>query len=200
MTRLLLLRHLPHTEQGRVLVGRMPGVKLAPSSSDLLPPLIRRIAAEAPLAVHTSPLERAVATARPIAEALDLPLCTAPELNEVDYGAWTGRTFADLDPEPLWQRWNRFRSGTRPPGGESMLEVQVRAWTYALALRDAQPEATLLLVSHGDVIRALLLQALGMPLDMIFRLEVEPGSLCVLDLHAWSVRVLCDCAGSKLQA
>ena len=189
-TRLLLLRHLPHTEQDRRLVGRRPGVALAPVPPAAQEALIRRVAEHGPpVAVQSSPLDRARATAEPIAQAFGLPVAVAPALNEIDYGAWTGRTLAELDPDPLWRRWNHFRGGTRPPGGESMTEVQHRAWAHALALRDRHPDATLLLVSHGDVIRALLLQALGMPLELIFRLDVAPGSLSALELDDWGARL-----------
>lgn len=135
-------------------------------------------------------MERAVATATPIAARLRLPLQIAPELDELDFGEWTGRSLADLADDPRWALWNTYRSSHRPPGGESMLEAQARVVGLTQRLRRQDPHGRVVLVSHADVIRALLLHALAMPLDLFIRIEVEPGSVSVLQVEDWGARLL----------
>ena len=122
----------------------------------------------------SSPLERATETASFISDLQGLDVATDEGLNELDCGAWVGKPFPELKDSEEWRRFNHLRSLTRAPGGESLLEVQARAWK---SLEDLQPryqEGTVAAVTHGDVIRSLLLLLLGMPLDHILRLEVEP--------------------------
>jgi probable phosphoglycerate mutase len=85
-----LVRHAEHIHQGRVLVGRMPGIPLSETGRRQAERLADRLTAERIEAVHASPSERAQATARPIADRLGLPVQTAPEVDEIDFGDWTG--------------------------------------------------------------------------------------------------------------
>ena len=127
-------------------------------------------------------------TARHLSDALGLPITTNEGVIELDYGAWLGKSFDDIRESSHWQHYNRVRSLIGPPEGELMLEVQTRAW---MALRDIMEpyrnaeDATVAIVSHGDVIRSLLVLLLGTPLDHIYRLEVAPASLSevVFDGH-----------------
>lgn len=136
----------------------------------------------------SSPLERATETARYLSDALRLPITTHEGVIELDYGAWLGKNFDDIRESTHWQHYTRLRSLLGPPQGELMLEVQTRAWT---ALREIMEpyldaeHATVAVVSHGDVIRSLLVLLLGMPLDNIHRVEVSPASLneIVFDGH-----------------
>ncbi|MEK0084087.1 histidine phosphatase family protein [Benzoatithermus flavus] len=186
MTVFYLVRHAAHARQGESLVGRTPGIGLGEAGRQQIAWLQRRFEGLTFAAVCCGPLERAVLTA----EALAPQATIAPELDEVDYGDWTGRTIAALEGDPLWQAWNGFRAGTRIPGGETMLEVQLRAVRLIDRLREAHPEGRVLLVSHGDVIRAVLLHYLGLSADLFGRIEVDPGSLCVLAVEPWGARVL----------
>jgi broad specificity phosphatase PhoE len=172
-----LVRHAPHALQDRgVLVGRTPGVGLGGGGRAVLRRLAARFEGLALDAVVSGPLERATATAAAIAEAPGLPVEVAAALDEVDFGAWTGRDLAGLEGDAHWTAWNLFRSGTRAPGGESMVEVQLRALGLVERLRVLHPRGRVVLVSHGDVVRAVLLHFLGMGLDGIHRIEVSPGS------------------------
>jgi probable phosphoglycerate mutase len=146
-------------------------------------------------AVYSSPLERARQTAEPIArgrgvEGGALEVRTLDALAEIAFGEWTGRTLSELDREPAWRRFNSFRSGTRIPGGELIAEVQARAVSGLVALRGRHPAGTVVAVSHGDVIRAALAYWLGMPLDLMQRLEVEPASVSAVELDDDGVRIL----------
>lgn len=172
------------------MVGRMPGIGLSEEGRRQLDRLCRRVRAAEAHAVCTSPLERAVATAEALGAALGVPVTVAEELNELDYGRWTGRTVQELAAEPLWPAWNSFRSGTRVPGGETLIEVQARALRLVERLRGEHPGGRVLLVSHGDVIRGLLLHFLGSSTDFIHRLVVDPGSISTVAVGEHGPRIL----------
>ena len=180
MTTLILVRHAPHMLQGKSLVGRTDGIGLSPEGRALLGQLAERFAGAEVDAVLCSPLERTRQTAAAIAGRLGIEVEVAPELNEIDYGDWTGRTFAEVEHEPRWIAWNTFRSGTRLPGAETMIEIQARVLRLVERLRERYPHGRVVLVSHGDPIRAVLLHFLGMSTDFIHRLEVDPGSVSIL--------------------
>jgi broad specificity phosphatase PhoE len=117
-------------------------------------------------------------------------------LGEVQFGEWEGMTIAELDQRDDWRRYNHFRAGARPPGGELMLETQARMIRKAQALAMEHPGATVGIVSHGDPVRALLAFYLGIPIDMILRFEISPASLSILELSEWSARVVCMNSGA----
>ena len=141
--------------------------------------LAETLAAVKLVAVIASPLERAQETAAPIAARHGLPVQTDPALNEVDFGAWSGRAFTDLT-GPAWDAWNIARGLAPTPGGETMLAVQARAVAAVQAWAAAYPEGEVALVSHQDVLKAVVAQVLGMPLDLLHRLEMGPGGRSVL--------------------
>jgi probable phosphoglycerate mutase len=186
MTRFLLVRHGRFDQIGQRQAGQAPGTHLnADGRSDA-----RRLAAalhDVPIAaIVSSPLERTRETAEPVAADHGLSIEYDAAWIEFDTGEWTGRSFEDLAADPLWQRFNAMRSTTPAPGGELMLAVQHRAVAAMLALRLRYADATVLVVSHGDVIRSVLLYALGMPIDFVHRIEVGPGRISIVDVHdAW---------------
>ncbi len=188
MTLLHLVRHAAHARQrDGTLVGRTPGIGLGAAAPDQLRWLRDRLAGVAFDAVLSSPRRRAVETARAISSGEP---AVAAELDEVDFGAWTGRTIDELADDPTWRNWNTFRSGTRVPGGETMLEVQARSVGLTQRTCLAHGQGRVLLVSHAEVLRSLLLHHLGLPLDHWSRLELDPGSLSVLEVLPWGARTL----------
>ncbi len=90
----------------------------------------------------------------------------------------------------LWHRYNRFRGGTRPPGGETMIEVQSRAVGRLESLAAAHHGEAVAVVSHGDVLRGMLAWYLGIPVDLMLRFEIEPAGLSILELAEWGARVM----------
>jgi broad specificity phosphatase PhoE len=140
--------------------------------------------------VVSSPLERTRQTADALARDHGLAVSVANEVNEIDFGAWTGSTFAAIDRDERWRRYNTARAITAPLRGELMIEAQVRALKALLDLRDRNRGGTVAIVSHGDVIRGLLLYFLGMPVDFVHRLEVAPARISVVDLSEDDVRVV----------
>jgi probable phosphoglycerate mutase len=127
MTTLFLVRHAAHDLLGRVLTGRMPGVRLGVEGHRQSDALAARLSRETIAAVYSSPLERAQDTAGPIAARVGLSVQHAEAVTDIDFGEWSGSTFEALGGDPRWAAWNAARSANRPPGGESMLDVQCRA-------------------------------------------------------------------------
>ena len=136
------------------------------------------------------------ATCDPVGHAIDsavtdvLPRVVVPDLLELDFGDWTGRSIAELEAAEAWRGFNVFRSGTRIPGGELMTEVQARAVGALERLSRQHPTSTIAVVSHGDVIRAMLVYFLGMPLDLLQRIAIDPASVSVLRLDPFGATVL----------
>lgn len=201
MTLLLLIRHGENDVMQRHLTGRAPDVSLngkgrrqAESLADAL--------AQAPIqAVYSSPLERARETAAPLAARRHLSVLVRPNLIEVDYGNWQGRTYKQLGRLKLWKALLEKPSQIRFPGGETMAEVQqrvvaeldvlAREWQTTDVDGKAE-EQVIAVVAHADIIRLALAHYLNMALDDFLRLTVSPASLSIVQSDgAVRPRVLC---------
>jgi broad specificity phosphatase PhoE len=194
MIRILLIRHGEAELTGEVLYGRMPGVHLSPEGSKQAERLSIALRERYSVGeIISSPLERALETARYLADHLNLPISTDDGIIELDYGTWMGKPFSEIRELEYWRHYNRARSISSPPGGESMMHVQARAWATldrTLERLKDDEDASVAMVSHGDVIRALLILLLGMPLDFIHRFEIAPASLTELLFDGRYVRVI----------
>jgi probable phosphomutase (TIGR03848 family) len=190
MTTVLLIRHgLTDAVAGATLAGTRPGISLNTEGRRQAEALAARLR-EVPLAaIVSSPLERAMQTAAPIADEHSLSIRPVTELIEFEVGDWTGKTFAELDRDPEWRRFNDVRSLTAAPAGELMLDVQARAVHALLDLAVRHPDATVAAVSHGDVIRAALMHFLGIPLDFVHRLEIAPASVSIVEIDRGYPRI-----------
>ncbi|HLS40559.1 MAG TPA: MSMEG_4193 family putative phosphomutase [Ornithinicoccus sp.] len=189
MTTLVLVRHGRTTANSEgVLAGWTPGVRLDERGREQARTLGRRLADVPLAAVVTSPLKRCVQTA----EALPGPRYLEERLGECRYGAWTGRRLEELAKDPLWSRVQEAPSTvTFPPddvwASESLAEMQRRAlaavgdWD-ARVRREHGEDAVWVAVSHGDVIKAVLADALGTSLDRFQRIVVDPASVSVVQL------------------
>jgi broad specificity phosphatase PhoE len=189
-TTVFLVRHAAHDRVDRVLCGRMPGVGLGEAGQRQAEALARRFACEGVDAVWTSPLQRARETAEPVAARLGLAARPSDALCEIDFGAWTGQAFDALRDDPRWRRWNEARGSERPPGGESMTEAQTRAAAEVERARAEHPDGRVVLVSHSDVIKAVLAGVLGLSLDAYSRFEVSPASVSALAVWDGGGKVL----------
>src|SRR5947209_11097670 len=190
MTVFHLLRHGEHGLLGRVLAGRMPGVGLTERGRAEIAAVGERLAGDNIAALYASPLDRTRESAEILSDRLSLPIQSREDLIELDYGEWTGATFDAIRADPRWQLWSSIRSIARIPGGETMREVQRRATEALLELHARHPDETIAVVSHGDVIRAVLVFALGMPLDFYHRIEVSQGSINTLRIEPNAIRVV----------
>jgi len=183
VTAFLLVRHAAHDNVGKYLAGRTPGIRLGQAGRAQAARLAERLKREPIEQIWTSPRERTQETAEAIASAKNLPAPTlAEELDEIDFGAWSGRTFDDLTKDPAFRRWNEIRSLARTPSGEGMLDVQSRVLRLMQRI-GAKPRAGILvLVSHADVIKAAVSYCLGLPIDSWSRFEISPASITSLIL------------------
>jgi probable phosphoglycerate mutase len=191
MTRFLLIRHAAIDGLGSRIAGREPGRMLNAEGRAQALSLAEALARRAVDALYSSPQPRAVETAEAIGRGLGLAAPIAAELDEVDFGNWTGKSYAELDLVPLWRSFNDLHSSTRIPGGELLIEVQARAVALLGELQQRHPGQTVALVSHGDVIRVALAHQLGIAIDFIMRFDIAPASISALELHERGPRVLC---------
>jgi broad specificity phosphatase PhoE len=191
MTFILLIRHAMCDPVGRSIAGRMPGVGLNAVGRQQVESLVSELA-ELPIeAVYSSPLERAMQTALPIAEQKGLPVEESAGLNEIDFGKWTGLTLGELEPSAEWQKFNTHRSATRIPGGEMIQEVLTRTLGELHRIEQRHPGRSLVaVVSHADVLRAAISHFLGMPLDLMLRLELDPASVSIVELQPYGPRLI----------
>ncbi|MEF9902796.1 histidine phosphatase family protein [Streptomyces sp. P9-A2] len=187
MPTLLLVRHGRSTANTEgLLAGRTPGVALDERGAAQAAALPGRLAALPLSEVVTSPLQRCQETIRPLLEARPgLTARTDDRIGECDYGDWTGRKLAELKDEPLMEVVQAHPSAAAFPGGESMRAMQTRAaeavreWN-ARVERDHGADAVYLMCSHGDIIKSLVAEALGLHLDLFQRISVDPCSVTAI--------------------
>lgn len=207
MTVVLLVRHGLTATTGKALTGWLPGISLDDRGQAQAAALAARLAQVPLVAIVSSPLERCVQTAMAIAsrqsasgqsasgeapsghvgpgqpDASTLAVQIDDRLGECRYGDWTGQPLRKLARDPLWRVVQSHPSAVRFPGpdGESMMAMQQRAVAAVREWNDKLgKDVSYLVCSHGDVIKAILADALGMHLDMSQRIQVDPCSLSVI--------------------
>ncbi|WP_371651537.1 MULTISPECIES: histidine phosphatase family protein [unclassified Streptomyces] len=187
MATLILVRHGRSTANtSGVLAGRTPGVLLDERGAAQAAALPARLAGLPLAAAVSSPLERCRETLRPLLEARPgLELHTDERISECDYGDWSGRKLAELSEDPLMEVVQQHPSAAAFPGGESMPAMQqravgaVREWNARVEAEHG-PDAVFVMCSHGDIIKSIVADALGMHLDLFQRISVEPCSLTAI--------------------
>jgi len=198
---LILARHGRTTANAAgVLAGRSEGIGLDAYGKDQAQAAGDRLAGVAIARVVSSPMQRCLETASLLAPGHRLDI--DDRLTECDYGDWTGGKLADLAKEPLWRTVQRQPSAAAFPAGESMTQMSNRAVEAARSLsaevaQAAGDNAVWLAVSHGDVIKAILADALGLHLDSFQRIGVNPASLSLVHYgeHRASVLAMNTIAG-----
>jgi probable phosphomutase (TIGR03848 family) len=195
VTTLILLRHgRSSANTSGVLAGRRDGVELDDTGKGQAWALAQRLKPVRLAAVVTSPLERCQQTIAPLLAGRDLTPTLDAELAEVDYGEWTGRELKTLAKEPLWRVVQQHPSAAVFPGGEALAAVQARAvaavreWDAKVAAENR--DGVWLACAHGDVIKAVVADALGMHLDLFQRLAIAPGSITTIAYGASGPTVL----------
>jgi len=181
ITYLLLVRHGENDWVGsHRLAGRTPGVHLNDKGRSQTDRLCETLARQPIGAIYSSPLERCVETAQPVATALGLPVIPEPGVMEVDYGQWQGGDLRELAKSPEWQLVQHLPSSFRFPDGETLYEVQGRAVEAIERIRAEHPNQLVALFSHGDVIRTALAHYLGTPIDLFQRVVISTASLSAI--------------------
>jgi probable phosphomutase (TIGR03848 family) len=187
VTTLILLRHGRSTANtAGVLAGRTPGVELDDRGREQAAAVVDRLAALPIASVVTSPLERCRQTVAPLAAARGLEPVVEDDLAEVDYGSWTGSKISDLGKEDLWRVVQAHPSAAVFPDGEGLADMQARS---VAAIRrhtkritsEFGKDAIWVACSHGDVIKAVLADALACHLDNFQRIVVDTCSVSVVN-------------------
>src|SRR3954466_14006123 len=195
MTTVVLVRHGLTHMTGPVLAGWTPGLHLDERGEKQAAAVAERLRPVTFSALVSSPLDRCLDTIGAIAEGRALEVTQDERIGECRYGDWTGRPLKELAKEPLWKLVQQHPSAAVFPGpeGEPLRETQnravgaVRDWNAKLG-----PDATWLACSHGDVIKAIVADALGLHLDSFQRISADPCSVTVIrytDLRPFVVRM-----------
>jgi broad specificity phosphatase PhoE len=183
-----LIRHGHHAQLGRMLCGRMVGIELDDSGRRQMAHCAELIR-PAPAVIQASPQRRALQSASIMADRWGLAVEIAPALDELEYGAWTGRSFAELEGDEHWSRWNSQRATSRPPEGESMRALQQRVVDHIEKLFRDRSAGVVAMVSHAEPIRAAMLHYAGIALDDFLAVDVSPASVSTLCLDGTGIRV-----------
>jgi probable phosphomutase (TIGR03848 family) len=188
----LLIRHgeNDYVKKG-LMAGRLPGVHLNKKGHAQAQALAERLAGAPVKTIYSSPLERALETAEPIAQALSLDVITRPGLTEIDVGAWQDQSIKQLRRNKLWKIVNNAPSRMRFPGGESFAEAQIRICNEMDELSSQHdPKDLVICFSHADPIRLAVTYFLGLPLDLFQRFLIAPASITALDIREAGSRLL----------
>jgi probable phosphoglycerate mutase len=183
-----LLRHGHSTANAKsVLAGRDFTVKLSSVGEKQAVAVSNELSDKKFAKIYSSPLPRCVQTLEPLAKKLKSDIQIADDLIEMEYGDWSGKKLSVLSRNKLWSTIQNRPSLVRFPNGESFLEMQSRAIEEVAKL--AIPGKSVLLCSHGDVIKAIVAGFLGLHLDKFQSLSIDPASITTIDLVNGSARL-----------
>lgn len=188
-TRFLLVRHAACSQTESILLGRTLDPPLDGRGHRQARALAHFLARERPHRVLSSPRLRAQETAQIVAGEARCEWRAAHELDEMDFGAWSGHSFAELEHDPTWRHWNTHRSRSRTPAGDDIRCVQTRIALYLERLRRSCREATLVLVTHAEIIRSALLYFRGLPIEDYRYIDIPFASINVLRTDGLRIRV-----------
>jgi probable phosphoglycerate mutase len=189
MPTLLLIRHGENDYvKSSKMAGRLPGVRLNEKGQKQAQALAEALQDVLLKAVYSSPLERAMETAKPIADSHKLKIVEEPELMDTDIGKWQGRSWRVLGLTKVWKIVQNAPSRFRFPDGESFIEAQTRCANALerIIQKHNKPKDIVAVVFHADPIRLAVAHFLGMPLDHFQRLSCDTGSVTVI--HASEAR------------
>jgi probable phosphoglycerate mutase len=189
MTTILLIRHATTDAVGKFLAGRMEGVSLNTEGKTEAQTLARRLAHLKLAAIYSSPLERAIETAAPLADVLQLTTTISDDFLELDMGDWTNKTYSEIKEDARFGHFNTYRSGTKIPGGETMLNAQMRIVTGLQKLYKQHSNETVAVVSHADMIKAAVTYFAGIHLDLFHRIEISPASVSIIQMFEETARI-----------
>ena len=177
-TYVFLIRHGENDWVGTDrLAGRSPDVHLNDKGQEQAQELAQFLQQQPIAAIYSSPLDRCMETAQPLASLLNLPVTVEPGVIEVDYGEWQAGHLKELAKLPEWRMVQHYPSTFRFPRGETLREVQSRALSAIDRIRDAHPNQEVAIFSHGDVIRTTMAHYLGTPLDLFQRVIISTASV-----------------------
>jgi len=190
MIRIILIRHgETDWNRGRRIMGHEP-IPLNEKGREQIQLLREHLSSVHFDAIYTSPVLRARESAELLQGSQGSPLLEAPELAEIDYGEWVGKTFDEVRVLPQFEAYHRRPSEVIIPEGETFHDVMARVKQFFTRIRAEHEDMTIAAVSHADVIKAALIQHLTLPLDEIHRFRIDNGSYSVVWLEGDLERVL----------
>jgi broad specificity phosphatase PhoE len=182
MAKFILIRHATNHTVGKRIAARSAGVHLNEEGKQQALDIAERLKDLDISGIYTSPLERAIETAVPLASELNLPINEHTGLLEIDFGEWTNKTIEELKTFPLFHQFNSFRSGTRIPGGETMAEAQFRIIKCMDELNQIHHNDIIALFSHADMIKSAIAYYAGINIDFLHRLHISPASVSAIEI------------------
>ncbi|MGZ4145284.1 MAG: MSMEG_4193 family putative phosphomutase [Actinomycetota bacterium] len=188
---LLLVRHGLTAHVGSKLSGWASGVHLSDEGRAQTERLVERLHDVQIDAIYSSPLDRAVETAQPVARDHKVRIRQREELGEVMYGELEGRSLKTIAKSKLWSKLRAWPSDVRFPGGESLRETQARAVTAIEHLRAEHAKQVVAVFSHGDWIRLSVAHYLGQHIDLYRRINVDPASVSAIQFFEYGPIVHC---------
>jgi broad specificity phosphatase PhoE len=187
---IVLVRHATCRQIDSVLLGRSVDSPLDERGEGQARFVAKRLLEFPQLVVESSPRRRTRHTAGIIAARRDTVVRIVPQMDEVDFGSWSGQTFEALAADPQWRRWNRYRGVSRTPAGDSIRDVQERVLAHFRKLEQTLAGGeTIAIVTHAEVIRSVVLLALQAPIDDYDRFEIAPASLTRLSVEGSQLRL-----------
>ena len=191
MPKIVLIRHAHSTANATgVLSGQLPNVHLSKSGQEQAERLAERLGKLTIAEVQVSPMDRCSETLAPwLAKyGKGVTVNLEPNLIEVDYGKWSGKKLATLSRAKLWRKVQGQPSAVTFPNGESLAQMQVRAMQTVHDFFASDQEMTIM-VSHGDVIKAIVASSMGMHLDDFQRIIIDPASITILESNGGAIRL-----------
>lgn len=177
-TLVVLVRHGHTPTTGKILPGRAKGLHLSPTGEAQAKKVAGFLADITGItAIYSSPMERTIETAKPIANSIGVKVRRNRGLIEADFGTWTGRKLSDLRKLADWEKVQSNPSGFRFPSGESFLEIQSRMSKTMTEIAEEHRGEIVVAVSHADTIKTVIATALGTPLDLFQRINISPCSV-----------------------
>ncbi|MBV7327710.1 histidine phosphatase family protein [Chloroflexi bacterium TSY] len=191
ITYLLLIRHGENDWVGsNRLAGRTPNVHLNERGRQQAQELAKMLAEQTIHALYSSPLERCVETAQPVADALNLPFQIEEGVLEADIGDWEGKKLSDLAKLPEWSMVQHHPATFCFPNGETMRSMQFRAVSALERIQQRHPNQTVAVFSHADIIRTCMAHYLGVPLDLFQRIIISTASVSAIAFYEQRPSVL----------
>ena len=184
MLTLLLIRHGENDfVQKHKLPGQQSGIHLNERGQNQAAALAESLKGLPVKAIYSSPLERAVETAEPLAKAINLEIQLRPSLMDIDVGSWTGRSLKMLNRTRAWEIVQQAPSLFHFPEGESFLQAQERIVSELDAIATAHKKGLVAVVFHADPIKLAIAHYIGLPLDNFQRLAIGTGSVTIVGIH-----------------
>ena len=191
MPTLFLIRHGENDYlKKNKMPGRLPGIHLNTRGLEQAGELAQTLGSLPIKALYSSPLERAVETARPLAQCLGLEIRVCPDLSDTDVGLWEGRSWKVLGRTKLWKVVQQTPSQFQFPGGETFVQAQERVVNSLDAIASAHGDELIAVVFHADPIKLAVAHYLGLPLDNFQRLTTQTGSVTILKMDGSAAKIL----------